>query len=39
METNQWMEEKPDTAFKENISYWEKAINHYLQTGSKLLKK
>jgi hypothetical protein len=34
-----WIETEAQTAFNANMHYWEKAINHYLQTGKKLMKK
>jgi hypothetical protein len=37
-EANQWIEKELDSAFHNSMSYWEKAINHYLQTGEKLLR-
>jgi hypothetical protein len=37
-EASHWVTEELDAAFNSNMSYWEKAINHYLQTGTKLLK-
>lgn len=37
-EANRWIIEELDTTFSGNMAYWEKAINHYLQTGTKLLK-
>lgn len=35
---NDWIEKESETVFNANMAYWEKAINHYLQTGTKLLK-
>jgi hypothetical protein len=37
-EATRWIMEELDAAFRSNMSYWEKAIDHYLQTGTKLLK-
>jgi hypothetical protein len=36
---NYWIKEKLDNEFKENMIWWEKAINHYINKGEKLLKK
>lgn len=35
---NSWIEKESDAVFNANMTYWENAINHYLQTGQKLLK-
>lgn len=35
---NTWIKKESGTVFNANMAYWEKAINHYLQTGQKLLK-
>lgn len=35
---NRWIEDESGPAFIANMTYWENAINHYLQTGAKLLK-
>ncbi len=37
-EGNRWIELDAVTVFNANMDYWEKAINHYLQTGKKLMK-
>jgi hypothetical protein len=37
-EANRFIENQLDGVFTGNMLYWEKAINHYLQTGEKLLK-
>lgn len=33
-----WIEMDAQSAFNTNMYYWEKAINHYLKTGKKLMK-
>lgn len=35
---NQWILQKLNDEFEKSMVYWEKAINHYLYTGTKLLK-
>jgi hypothetical protein len=35
---NQWIGQELDSEFEKNMVYWEKAINHFLQNGIKLLK-
>ena len=35
---NKFIETELETSFLNSLNYWEKAINHYLKTGSKLLK-
>jgi hypothetical protein len=35
---SEWIRNSVDTAFVQTMEYWEKAINHYLATGQKLLK-
>jgi len=35
---NSWIKEKFDIEFKENMIWWEKAINYYIAKGEKLLK-
>jgi hypothetical protein len=35
---NEWIKQDLDTEFEKSMLYWEKAINHFLQTGTKLLK-
>ena len=35
---NDWIVNKLDEEFKESMIWWEKAINHYLETGEKLMK-
>jgi len=37
-EQNRWIETELQSSFVESMKWWEKAINHYLQTGM-LLKK
>lgn len=37
-EANRWIELDAVAAFKANMDYWENAINHYLITGTKLMK-
>ena len=37
-EANRWIELDAVAAFKTNMDYWENAINHYLITGTKLMK-
>ena len=38
-EQNNFIENGLEEQFNENMRWWEKAINHYLKTGNKLLKK
>lgn len=33
-----WLLQEAAPAFTENMRFWEKAINHYLQTGEKLIR-
>ena len=35
---NSWIKEKLDSEFKENMIWWEKAINYYIIKGEKLMK-
>ncbi|MBP1631365.1 MAG: hypothetical protein H6Q15_2258 [Bacteroidetes bacterium] len=35
---NEWIEDKLDIEFKNNMIEWEKAINYYLEKGEKLMK-
>jgi hypothetical protein len=35
---NRWLDEELDKSFYSSMRYWEKAINHYLFTGTKLAK-
>lgn len=35
---NDFIENDLESSFKNSMLYWEKAINHYLKTGDKLLK-
>ena len=35
---NSWIKEKLDSEFKENMIWWEKAINYYIVKGEKLMK-
>lgn len=37
-EANSRISNELDTVFRNSMLYWEKAMNHYLQTGTKLLK-
>ena len=37
-EASDWIREESAAAFRDNLSYWEKAINHYLRTGSQLTR-
>lgn len=37
-DANKWIEEEAVAAFNANMHYWENAINHYLVTGTKLMK-
>jgi len=38
-EKNTWILNQLDADFHESMIWWEKAINYYLKTGQKLLKK
>ena len=38
-EANMWMEQEAVAVFNSNMDYWEQAINHYLETGMKLMKE
>ena len=33
---NSWMQDKLENEFEENMMWWERSINHYLQSGEKL---
>lgn len=37
-DANRWIEEEAVAAYNANMNYWEEAINHYLMTGTKLMK-
>lgn len=37
-EKEQWIQNNFEKEFTESMRWWEKAINHYIQTGHKLLK-
>jgi hypothetical protein len=37
-EATRWLREDLDKSFAQTMDYWEKAINHYLQTGEMLKK-
>lgn len=37
-EQNKLIETSLEASFKDSMSYWENAINHYLKTGEKLIK-
>jgi hypothetical protein len=37
-EASRWLREDLDESFNQNMDYWEKAINHYLLTGTMLKK-
>lgn len=36
-ERQNWLEEHLESDFLKSMHYWEKAINHYLKTGTKIL--
>jgi hypothetical protein len=38
-EQNEFIETELDTIFLSSMNWWERAINHYLATGEKLLKR
>ncbi len=35
---NDWIKHKLDDEFEENMQWWEKAINYYIENGKKLMK-